>query len=113
MTPERKKPGVLFWATVVVLVALVGYCLSSGPAIWMLSGGYLSIRTVETIYSPLTWIQDRSPEPLRRVGYEWISFWALDDWESKVQEEVGRGIAKSVLDKIANDLANKNDESRD
>jgi hypothetical protein len=109
MTP-RKPTSAAFWATVVVVAALVGYCLSSGPAIWLLSAGYLSIGTVETIYSPLTWIQDRSPEPLRRAGYEWISFWALDDWEREVQEEVGRGIAKSVLDKIANDLANKNED---
>jgi hypothetical protein len=107
---DRTKPGVAFWATVVVAVVLVGYCLSSGPVIWMLSMGHLSIWTVEIIYSPLTWIQDTSPEPIRRAGYQWISFWAQDDWEKEMQEEVGRGIAKSVLDKIANDLANRNEE---
>lgn len=29
---SRKKPGVAFWATVVVAVVLVGYPLSIGPA---------------------------------------------------------------------------------
>jgi hypothetical protein len=31
---DRKKPGVAFWATVVVVVALVGYPLSFGPFLW-------------------------------------------------------------------------------
>ena len=30
---SRKKPGVAFWATVVVVVGLVGYALSSGTAV--------------------------------------------------------------------------------
>jgi hypothetical protein len=34
MTPSRKKPGVAFWATVVVVVALV-YVLSFGPVCWI------------------------------------------------------------------------------
>ena len=32
MTPSRKKPGLAFWATVVVIVVLVGYPVRSGPA---------------------------------------------------------------------------------
>ena len=31
---SRKKPGVAFWATVVVVVMLVAYPLSFGPACW-------------------------------------------------------------------------------
>ena len=30
---DRKKPGVAFWATVVVVVALIAYPLSMGPAL--------------------------------------------------------------------------------
>jgi hypothetical protein len=33
---DRKKPGVAFWATVVVVVALA-YPLSFGPACWIIS----------------------------------------------------------------------------
>ena len=32
---DRKKPGLAFWATVVVVIALVAYPLSFGPACWM------------------------------------------------------------------------------
>jgi hypothetical protein len=32
-----KKPGVAFWATVVVVVVLVAYPLSFGPACWITS----------------------------------------------------------------------------
>jgi hypothetical protein len=32
MTSDRKKPGVAFWATVVLVAVLVGYPLSFGPA---------------------------------------------------------------------------------
>jgi len=33
--PSRKKPGVAFWATVVVVVALVAYPLAWGPWLWL------------------------------------------------------------------------------
>jgi hypothetical protein len=36
MSEERKKPGVAFWATV-VLVAVLAYPLSFGPACWLCS----------------------------------------------------------------------------
>jgi hypothetical protein len=32
---DRKKPGMAFWATVVVVVALLAYLLSFGPACWL------------------------------------------------------------------------------
>ena len=35
MTRSPKKPGVAFWATVVVVVVLVGYPLSLGPVLWV------------------------------------------------------------------------------
>src|SRR5262245_22978664 len=37
MTPSHKKPGVAFWATVVVVVVLVAYPLSFGLACWWFS----------------------------------------------------------------------------
>ena len=37
MTSSRKKPGAAFWATVVMVVALVAYPLSFGPACWLVS----------------------------------------------------------------------------
>jgi hypothetical protein len=40
MTPDRKKPGVVFWATVVVVVGVAGYALVPGPAayLWKATG---------------------------------------------------------------------------
>jgi hypothetical protein len=35
MNRQQKKPGVAFWATVVVVVVLVAYPLSLGPACWL------------------------------------------------------------------------------
>jgi hypothetical protein len=34
---DRKNPGVAFWATVVVVVVLVAYPLSFGPACWLVT----------------------------------------------------------------------------
>src|SRR5258708_2207174 len=64
---HRKKRGVAFWATVVVVVALAGYPLSFGPAFWFYSRlvttsvGHFANR----FYHPIiyTW----------RSGPEWIA----------------------------------------
>ena len=56
MDDKRKKPGVGFWATVVVVVALVGYPLSFGPACWALAklpGPELRYHKVAMVYWPL------------------------------------------------------------
>ena len=54
MTPSRKKPGVAFWPTVVVVVALVAYPLSFGPACWIASRtGTDRSPFYTTIYAPL------------------------------------------------------------
>jgi|GEM_PF-5871742 len=37
MSSDHKKPGMAFWATVGLVVALVGYPLSFGPACWIAS----------------------------------------------------------------------------
>jgi hypothetical protein len=35
MSEERKKPGVAFWVTVELVLVLVAYPLSFGPACWL------------------------------------------------------------------------------
>src|SRR5438552_45756 len=49
---DRKKPGVAFWATVVVVVGLMAYALSFGPAVWLVARGYLDKRIAERAYWP-------------------------------------------------------------
>jgi hypothetical protein len=60
---NRKKPGVAFWGTVVVVVALVAYPLSVGPAEWMRTHGWLSrgaMSALKWFYAPLAWLVTHS-----------------------------------------------------
>jgi hypothetical protein len=69
---DRKKPGVAFWATVVVVVLLLGYPLSFGPACWWFSpprsDGTWAISLSDTwphaprMYWPCGWLVQYGPE---------------------------------------------------
>jgi len=53
---DRKKPGVALWATVVLVVVLVGYPLSFGPACWLIENRSLSepaLNAFKTFYKPI------------------------------------------------------------
>ena len=70
MSEPRKKPGVAFWATVVVVVALA-YPISFGPACWLTSRTKIGANAVPVIYRPMTALMviDASPaEVTRRLG---------------------------------------------
>jgi hypothetical protein len=62
---DRKKPGVGFWATVVVITMLVGYPLSFGPACWITSRGILEPALTARAYYPIVWISARGPRAIR------------------------------------------------
>jgi hypothetical protein len=77
---SRKKPGVAFWATVVVVAVLVAYPLSFGPACWLTSAMERGHGVVTAIYRPILWTVSNEPAPddvshrdmslrLRRVGF--------------------------------------------
>ena len=53
MTSSPKKPGMAFWATVVVVVGLV-YVLSIGPACWLTSRLNTGAEFVPIVYRPIT-----------------------------------------------------------
>jgi hypothetical protein len=53
MTPDRKKPGVAFWATVVVVVVLLAYPLSFGPACWLGDRNVIPEFVLRFAYRPL------------------------------------------------------------
>jgi hypothetical protein len=54
MTESKKKPGVAFWATVVVVVVLVGYPLGFGPACWMnCRTGWIGRESLSNLYRPI------------------------------------------------------------
>ena len=84
---DRNKPGVAFWATVVV-VALAAYPLTFGPACWITSRTNVGVPVVNFVYLPMMWLYDISPKPVRRsimwysrtgAPYGW-SWTGADTW---------------------------------
>jgi hypothetical protein len=72
---QRKKPGVAFWATVVVAVALVAYPLSFGPACWWFArepqisshSWEQPPRVAPRLYWPIGRLARRGPKPIGDV----------------------------------------------
>jgi len=77
---SRKHPCAAFWATVVVVVALVGYPLSFGPACWWFSSYKVENGAAHYVapyvYWPIGWLAAYGPRPLSRAinwyGTVWI-----------------------------------------
>jgi hypothetical protein len=76
---DRKKPGVAFWATVVVVVVLVAYPLSFGLACWIVSraGGETAI---ERTYRPIVWACRIGPKPFARTLNRYCYAGARPGW---------------------------------
>ena len=71
---DRKKPGVAFWATVVVVVVLVAYPLSFGPACWISSRTGRGAPMVSAAYQPIFqiwWTDCQFGSPPHRSGRPW------------------------------------------
>jgi hypothetical protein len=64
---DRKKPGVAFWASVVMVVVLVAYPLSFGPACFLCEKGCLPQKTAWCLYRAWTWLAVYGPLPARRL----------------------------------------------
>ncbi len=80
---SRKKPGVAFWATVVVVVVFVAYPLSAGPvswiARWLVDGGMISFGQAEWFlehaYAPAQWLVMNGPAPLLKAVEWYMKLW--------------------------------------
>jgi len=84
MTSDRKKPGVAFWATVVVAVALVAYPLSFGPACWRYPTGILHAKVdaaLRTIYSPLADYAISEKDPVAETLWWWSQLGGGSAWK--------------------------------
>jgi len=78
---SRKKPGVAFWATVVVVV-LLAYPISFGPACWITSRLNRGADLVPVVYRPLTWaLSPDDDTAINRVGTWYAKIGAPEDWE--------------------------------
>jgi hypothetical protein len=59
------RPGsgiaTIFIGLLLTLLLLVAYVLSAGPAVYLSKTGVISFETVRFIYTPLGWIENRSP----------------------------------------------------
>ena len=79
---DRKKPGVAFWATVAVVVVLVGYPLSFGPACWVTSRMNIGASAIPVLYRPLTWAMSPDADTtINRVSTWYAKIGAPGDWE--------------------------------
>jgi len=64
---SRKKPGVALWATVALVVVVVGYPLSFGPACWSTRRDLMTFdRRAPRIYWPIGWLCSKN-DPVRRT----------------------------------------------
>jgi hypothetical protein len=74
MNSNRRKPGVAFCATVVLVVVLVGYPLSYGPFFWLFRRGWLPNSTIG-FYAPMTWLHKFGPGPIGEAVRWWATLW--------------------------------------
>jgi hypothetical protein len=78
MTSSRKKPGMAFWATVVVVAVLVVYPLSYGP--WHYARCYFGVisaatRLTHRPFAPLAFAVDHVPPYIAEPYCEYCLWW--------------------------------------
>jgi hypothetical protein len=75
---SRKKPGVAFWATVVVVV-IVLYVASFGPAVWVIGREWSPDWTYEAflcVYAPIFLLHESGPLPIHDAILWYAHLWA-------------------------------------
>jgi hypothetical protein len=80
MTSDRKHPSAALGITVALVVVLVGYPLSMGPACWISSRLNAGARAVTFAYEPINWIRDRSPVSIADALDRYSQLGAAEGW---------------------------------
>jgi hypothetical protein len=76
MSEERKKSGATFWATVALIVVLVGYPLSFGPVMRLRCESMMP-EWLNYAYCPLDTAWQNSPAPVWIGVYRYLELWIL------------------------------------
>ncbi len=76
---DRKKPGVAFWATVLLVGLPLLYVASFGPACWTVSRADAGASTLPFVYKPLTWSMSKSNGIKSALGW-YAQLAAPDGW---------------------------------
>lgn len=63
--------GTIVWVVVGLVLA---YLLSSGPAVWLTSQGYVDGESVDLVYAPIVWGVEHS-ESIESVVEIWVNLW--------------------------------------
>ncbi len=79
MSEEGQTTGVAFWGCILLLV-LLAYPISMGPACWISSRLGLGANLVSRIYAPVIRICDRGPDSIRKLSMRYSEFGAAEDW---------------------------------
>jgi hypothetical protein len=79
---DDRKPGLMFWTSVMALVLLVAYPLSFGPACWITSRLNAGASAIPIVYRPLTWVMSPGANTMvNRVTTWYAKIGAPDDWQ--------------------------------
>ena len=87
---DRKKPGVSFWATVVVVVVLVGYPLSFGVTHWIDGHHWLQpfcYTAKRTVFRPIIWLYENGPQPVSDAIMWYADLWYGGDESSNADKQ--------------------------
>lgn len=65
------------WVAIGLLLAVVAYPLSVGPALWLVGRGVISEECIETVYSPLEALAN-GPEPVQAAYLAYLRCWGIE-----------------------------------
>ena len=80
---SRNKPGVAYWAAVGLVVVLIGYPLSFGPACWVSSRLGWGSSAVSLIYGPAIRACGHGPNFVAKSAAWYSAAGAAEGWNWK------------------------------